>query len=142
MSRNNTGLDNSLLELNLALDEVVEEHVEDLARSPLIVYVDLRLVRVDLLDQLLDVLGQRFILLLLDLFDSFDFGLQFRDFFTLSPDFLGEFDLLVEDLSRWQGDLSRGDLKLDFEVQMLEDLIAQWLVMRIRRVLQVLIKKV
>jgi len=124
MSRNNTSLDNSLLELNLALDEVVEEHVEDLACSPLIVYVDLRLVRVDLLDQLLDVLGQRFILLLLDLFDSFDFGLQFRYFFTLSPDFLGEFDLLVEDLSRWQGDLSRGDLKLDFEVQVLEDLIA------------------
>jgi hypothetical protein len=124
MSRNNTSLDNSLLELNLALDEVVEEHVEDLSRSPLIVYVDLRLVRVDLLDQLLDVLGHRFILLLLDLFDSFDFGLQFRDFFTLSPDFLGEFDLLVEDLSRWQGDLSRGDLKLDFEVQVLQDLIA------------------
>ncbi len=124
MSRNNTSLDNSLLELNLALDEVVEKHVEDLSRSPFIVYVDLRLVRVDLLDQLLDVLGQRFILLLLDLFDSFDFGLQFCYFFTLSPEFLGEFDLLVEDLSRWQGDLSRGDLKLDFEVQVLEDLIA------------------
>ena len=58
MSRNNTSLDNSLLELNLALDQVVDEHVEDLARSPFIVYVDLRLVRVDLLDQLLDVLGQ------------------------------------------------------------------------------------